>query len=216
MASIEATCEASQHGKPQSSKLEIHSQESEYMREKRGGEEKATADRWAHTQDLPEMRRGILHPEPRCGTAVKKSPLARLGRCRTSLELGLCLIVREIVVGEKAHATQSEPNKGRVRSCAIWWGQRDLISHSLAHTMASVTWTAASHESLIGPPSELIHINDFLHSSGGSVANVPTAADLSEQSSEGIDPTLYGSIASECRWVCWTNDRTTHVEAIQV
>ncbi|KAI0264797.1 hypothetical protein BGY98DRAFT_1039103 [Russula aff. rugulosa BPL654] len=61
--------------------------------------------------------------------------------------------------------------------------------------MASATWTAASHESLIGPPSELIHINDFLRSSGDSGADVPT---VPEQSSEGIDPTLHDSIASEC------------------
>jgi hypothetical protein len=92
----------------------------------------------------------------------------------------------------------------------MWWGQRDLIS--LAHAriqMASATWTAASHESLIGPPSELIHINDFLRSSGDSAADVPTVADLPEQSSEDIDPALYDSIASECRWVSRTNDRTT-------
>lgn len=75
--------------------------------------------------------------------------------------------------------------------------------------MASVTWTAASHESLIGPPSELIHINDFLRSSGDSTPDVPTVADLPERSSEGIDSTLYDSIASECRWVSRTNDRTT-------
>jgi len=81
------------------------------MRKKRGREEKATADRWAHTQDLPEMRRGILHPEPKCGTAAKKSLLARLDQCKTSLELGLRLIEREVVVGGKTHAAQSEPNK---------------------------------------------------------------------------------------------------------
>jgi len=111
MASIGATCEASQYGKPQSSRLEIHLQESDYMREKRGREEKAAAGRCAHTQDLPGMRREILHPEPRCGTAAKKSLLARLGQCRTSLELGLWLIEREVVVEEKARAVQSEPNK---------------------------------------------------------------------------------------------------------
>ncbi len=75
--------------------------------------------------------------------------------------------------------------------------------------MASVTWTAASHESLIGPPSELIHINDLLRTSGNSVVDVPTVADFPEQSSESIDPALYDSIASECRWVSRTNDRTT-------
>jgi hypothetical protein len=75
--------------------------------------------------------------------------------------------------------------------------------------MASVTWTPASHESLIGPPSELIHINDFLRSSGDGAADVPMVAGLPEQSSEGIDPALCDSIASECRWVFRTNDRAT-------
>jgi hypothetical protein len=111
MVSIGATCEASQHGTPQSSKVEIHSPESDYMREKRGREEKAAAGRWAHTQDLPEKKRGILHPEPRYGTAIKKSLLARLYQCRTSLELGLWLIEREVVVGGKTRTAQSETNK---------------------------------------------------------------------------------------------------------
>jgi hypothetical protein len=111
MASIGATCEASQHGTRQSSKVETRSQESDYMREKRGREEKAAAGRWSNTQDLPEMRRGILHPEPGCGTAAEKSLLARLDRCRTSSKLGLWLIEREVVVGGKTRAAQSEPNK---------------------------------------------------------------------------------------------------------
>ena len=119
-------------------------------------------------------------------------------------------------MGRKPTQSKVRQTKGRVRSCAVWWGQRDLISLTLSltlsaasHTMASVTWTAASHESLIGPPSELIHINDFLRGSGDSAADVPTVTDFPEQSSEGIGPTLYDSIASECRWVSRTNDRTT-------
>ena len=100
--------------------------------------------------------------------------------------------------------SQTEDASGHV---PFGWGQRDLISlaRSASHTMASATWTAASHESLIGPPSELIHINNFLRSFGDSGADVPT---VPEQSSEGIDPALHDSIASECRWVSRTNDRT--------
>ncbi len=76
-------------------------------------------------------------------------------------------------------------------------------------TPGPVTWTAASHESLIGPPSELIHINDFLRSSHDSIAHVLTEPDLLRHSSEGIDPAPQDSIASECRWVSRTNDRST-------
>jgi hypothetical protein len=71
--------------------------------------------------------------------------------------------------------------------------------------MASVLWSAASHESLIGPPSELIHIDDFKRSSRESVGCV----DLPQEFSEDIDPVLQESIVSECRWVSRTNDRTT-------
>ncbi len=74
----------------------------------------------------------------------------------------------------------------------------------------AVTWTAASHESLIGPPSELIHIGDFLRSSRDSAADVLSVPDLPEQSSESIDAALQDSIVSECRCVCRTNDRTIH------
>lgn len=180
------------------------------MREKRGREEKAAAGRWSNTQDLPEMRRGILHPEPKCGTVAEKSLLALPDQCRTSLEQLGALADRE-GNGWGESSRKVSQTKRRVRSCAIWSGQRDLISLcSRTHTndkMASVTWTAASHESLIGPSSELIHINDFLRSSGDSAAGVlPTAAGIpEEQSSEGIDPALNDSIASECRWVSRPN-----------
>ena len=112
------------------------------MREKRGREEKAAVGRWADTQDLPEMRRGILHPEPRCGTAAKMSLLARPDQCRISLELGLWLIEREVVVGEKERKVNQ--TKGRVRSCAIWLGQRDLISLSDLTRPGSVAYNDLS------------------------------------------------------------------------
>lgn len=75
--------------------------------------------------------------------------------------------------------------------------------------MAAAPWSAASHESLIGPPSEPIHIDDFLRSSRESAARVLTVPDLPEQLSEGVNPELQDSIASECRWVYRTNDRVT-------
>ena len=70
--------------------------------------------------------------------------------------------------------------------------------------MGSVTWSAASHESLIGPPSELIHIDDFLRGARDSPA-------VSEPPhiSESIDLVLEDPIAFECRWVSRKNVRTT-------
>lgn len=93
--------------------------------------------------------------------------------------------------------------KDASRSCAAFQEQRDLTP------MAAAPWSAASHESLIGPPSEPIHIDDFLRSSRESAARVLTVPDLPEQLSEGVNPELQDSIASECRWVYRTNDRVT-------
>ncbi len=89
MASIGAACEASQHETPQSLKVESRSQGSGYMREKRGREARGAAGRQVHMKDLLETGRGIPHPEPRCGIAIKKSLLARLDQCRSSLKLEL-------------------------------------------------------------------------------------------------------------------------------
>jgi len=72
--------------------------------------------------------------------------------------------------------------------------------------MHSVTWTAASHESLIGPPSELIHINDFLRDARDSAA---LESDHLQHVSESVDPAQQDTIASECRWVPRTNDGIT-------
>jgi hypothetical protein len=72
--------------------------------------------------------------------------------------------------------------------------------------MHSATWTAASHESLIGPPSELIHIIDFLRGSRDSVAL--TSAHLWHVS-EDVDSAEQDPIMSECRWVPRTNDGIT-------
>ena len=65
--------------------------------------------------------------------------------------------------------------------------------------MAAAPWSAASHESLIGPPSEFINIDDFLRRSRESAARVSAVPDVPEQFSEGVDPELQDSIASECR-----------------
>ena len=72
--------------------------------------------------------------------------------------------------------------------------------------MGSVTWSAASHESLIGPPSELIHIDDFLRGARDSAVLV---SDYPRHVDESVDPVPQDPIASECRWVSHTNDRTT-------
>ncbi|KAH9960424.1 snRNA-activating protein of 50kDa MW C terminal-domain-containing protein [Russula dissimulans] len=65
--------------------------------------------------------------------------------------------------------------------------------------MGSVTWSAASHESLIGPPSELINIADFLRSARNSGAYPFAAPDAPQQIVEGVDHQPQDSILSECR-----------------
>ena len=73
--------------------------------------------------------------------------------------------------------------------------------------MSSVTWSAASHESLIGPPSELIHIDDFLR---GARDSAGLESDHPQDLNERVVPVPpQDPIASECRWVSRTNDRTT-------
>jgi len=59
-----------------------------------------------------------------------------------------------------------------------------------------VTWSAASHESLIGPPSELIHIDDFLRGARDSAVLV---SDHPRHVDESVDPVPQDPIASECR-----------------
>ncbi len=75
--------------------------------------------------------------------------------------------------------------------------------------MGSVTWTAASHESLIGPPSELIHIDDFLCGARDSAALRLTASDHPQHSVEGVDPAPQDLIVSECRWVSRADEGAT-------
>lgn len=72
--------------------------------------------------------------------------------------------------------------------------------------MGSVTWSAASHESLIGPPSELIHIDDFLSGARDSAA---LGSNPPQDINESVDLVLQDPIAFECRWVSRKNDRTT-------
>ena len=72
--------------------------------------------------------------------------------------------------------------------------------------MGSVTWSAASHESLIGPPSELIHIDDFL---SGARDTAALASNPPQDINESVDLVLQDPIAFECRWVSRKNDRTT-------
>lgn len=74
-------------------------------------------------------------------------------------------------------------------------------------TMSSVTWSPASHESLIGPPSELIHIDDFLRSARDSAEHVFVAPDPLQQA-ERVEPMPQDPVVSECRWVSHTNDWT--------
>ncbi|KAH9061338.1 snRNA-activating protein of 50kDa MW C terminal-domain-containing protein [Lactarius vividus] len=56
--------------------------------------------------------------------------------------------------------------------------------------MNPVTWSALSHESLIGPPSKLIDIGDFLR---GTRDNAPL-----QQAADDVGPAQQGAIMSEC------------------
>jgi hypothetical protein len=70
----------------------------------------------------------------------------------------------------------------------------------------TVTWMAASHESLIGPPSELINIHDFLRGTSDSGALAP---DHPRHLVEGVDSVQQDTVVSECRWVSHINDSIT-------
>ncbi|KAI9508786.1 snRNA-activating protein of 50kDa MW C terminal-domain-containing protein [Russula earlei] len=63
--------------------------------------------------------------------------------------------------------------------------------------MSSVTWSAASNESLIGPPSEPIHIGEFLGSARDNVACASAAPASPQQVAGGVNPSQ-DSIVSEC------------------
>lgn len=58
--------------------------------------------------------------------------------------------------------------------------------------MNPVTWSALSHESLIGPPSELVNVDDFLRGARDSSA-------LLQQAADDVDPAQQGDIEAECR-----------------
>jgi hypothetical protein len=77
--------------------------------------------------------------------------------------------------------------------------------------MSSATWSAASHESLIGPPSELIDIEEFLRSARDSAAQ-----DLPHEVAEDVVDMPQGSIARECRWAPCTQTIEPDVETAQV
>ncbi len=64
--------------------------------------------------------------------------------------------------------------------------------------MNTVTWSALSHESLIGPPSELINIGDFSRGARDDTALFMPPTVL-QQVAEGVDPTRREAILSECR-----------------
>ncbi|KAI9442163.1 snRNA-activating protein of 50kDa MW C terminal-domain-containing protein [Lactarius indigo] len=64
--------------------------------------------------------------------------------------------------------------------------------------MNPVTWSALSHESLIGPPSELVDVGDFLRGARDSLAPVFTPSTPLQQAVADIDPAQHGAIMSEC------------------
>lgn len=75
--------------------------------------------------------------------------------------------------------------------------------------MSTVTLSTASHESHIGPPSQLIHIDDFLRDARDDVAHASMASDLSLQAAQVVDPVLQDDIAAECWLVSQTSDMDT-------
>jgi hypothetical protein len=81
-------------------------------------------------------------------------------------------------------------------------------SSGLRFRMDSVTWKAASHESLTGTgtPSELVHVNDFLRGAHDSAALVSYHP---QNVAEDEDPAQQDSIVTECRWVPRTDGRIT-------
>lgn len=102
------------------------------------------------------------------------------------------------------------PNNRAFKSCAFFHPNvickvhvtRSSYSYFRAQRssqeMGSVTWSAATHESLIGPPSELIHIDDFLRGARDSAA-LPSDHPGHVDDDESIDPVPQDPIASECR-----------------
>ncbi|KAH9178250.1 hypothetical protein EDB89DRAFT_1930202 [Lactarius sanguifluus] len=63
--------------------------------------------------------------------------------------------------------------------------------------MNPVTWSALSHESLIGPPSELVDVGDFLRGARDNSASVFTPLALLQQAAN-VGPAQQGAIMSEC------------------
>ncbi|KAH9083455.1 snRNA-activating protein of 50kDa MW C terminal-domain-containing protein [Lactarius deliciosus] len=64
--------------------------------------------------------------------------------------------------------------------------------------MNPVTWSALSHESLIGPPSELIDVGDFLRGTRDSSASVFTPLAPLQQAADDVGSGQEGAIESEC------------------
>jgi hypothetical protein len=71
--------------------------------------------------------------------------------------------------------------------------------------MSTVIWTAVSQESIIGPPSELIHIDDFLGDARNNEACGFMTSGLA--AGGGADFVPQDDIASECRLVSHTSNR---------
>jgi hypothetical protein len=73
--------------------------------------------------------------------------------------------------------------------------------------MSTVTWTAVSQESIIGPPSELIHIDHFLSDARNNEARAFMTSGHSQQAAGGgADFVPQDDIASECRLVSHTSN----------
>jgi hypothetical protein len=107
-----------------------------------------------------------------------------------------------VVGGERVKLCQTTT---RSRSCALSQHQRDrqpkskiVIGERTSFIMDPVTWTALSHESLIGPPSALVNIDDFLRGARDNSTPVFNPSAPLQPVPDGVDP---DAIVSECRWV---------------
>jgi hypothetical protein len=99
-------------------------------------------------------------------------------------------VVRELV---KPCQTTTRPGHVIGLNVSVTSGNASASAQDRHSSMNSVTtWTALSHESLIGPPSEPINIDDFLR---GACENSAPPSAILQQTAQ------HDAIISECRWV---------------
>lgn len=125
-------------------------------------------------------------------TDPEKSQSARLCPCKSSWEMVVGDVERERV---KRCQTTTRPNHVTHLNVGVTTSASASAQDRYSSMNSVTTWTALSHESLIGPPSELVNIDDFLR--GARENSAPPSAILQQAAS----PVQLDAIISECRWV---------------